>query len=122
MKCIDCKHSITPKQQDIGIYFICINTKQRKGFKMGRFCEKCGDYLVLNREIENHSCKEYVFEVEEYGEAKQYGTDIEDALEKFAKRYNDEGDLIDNEIEIEFENKKFSISAEVDISYRVNEI
>lgn len=42
-KCINCKHSITPKQADIGLHFICINTKQIKGLVKANYKCKYGE-------------------------------------------------------------------------------
>ena len=37
MKCINCKHAMTPKKQSIGLSFICTNVKQSKGLVKANF-------------------------------------------------------------------------------------
>ena len=41
MKCINCKHSMIPKRNNIGMNFICTNSEQNKGLVKITFgCEK----------------------------------------------------------------------------------
>ena len=43
MKYINCKYSMTPKQADIGLNFICTNSKQIKGFVKASYECKIGE-------------------------------------------------------------------------------
>lgn len=83
---------------------------------MLRKCEQCNEFVYGE-----HHCELFEFEVEDYDVIKQYGVDIEDALKKFAERYNDEGDLINKEIVAIYNGKEYVLSAEISITYSVKE-
>ena len=62
-------------------------------------CNKCGIYHFTHEKCAD----EYIIYHEDYlGEdgMKVSGYSFEDAAERYAKNYNDEGNLIDDEIEI----------------------
>jgi len=89
---------------------------------MSEYCKKCGEFLILQREIENHTCESYLIEDEEYGDCEVYGTTVENALEKYAKQRNEESELLDNEIVVKVDEIKYKLSASIDTHYRVEQI
>lgn len=97
--------------------------------KFGEFnrCENCKEYHYSSED-----CKPiyYVHDEEDMGEnewKEVRAVDHEDAAIEYAQHYNDEGSLMDTEIEIivcdeDGDKKRFCISAEPDIHYSANEI
>ena len=87
-------------------------------------------YIYCNTCKEHHWTDELctpvyiVFHEEEPHEVRAHT--FESAAVKYAERYNDEGDLMNDDIEIEVEKdgikKKFNVGAEPDIYYSYNEI
>jgi hypothetical protein len=89
-------------------------------------CFKCNTY-----HFDTERCPDEftIFEDDYLGEeGKQFrGYNFDDAAENYGKYRNDEGQLLDDPITVEIEDskgnrKKFTIDAEVDIRYNVNEI
>ena len=89
------------------------------------FCPKCGEYMFSNC----HTCSPYT--IEYYDEATVvYGNSFENAVEKFAKEYNEDDPVVDDAIFEESlivtdENgvsKKFNCYAEPVLEYSVEEI
>jgi len=90
-------------------------------------CKKCGEFLLYP---EKHKC--YKFEYRLEGDEADddwvsiWGSDFEDIAEKVGKRYNDENDLIDDEIEVAIRKdgieKRYGVSAYFSVNYWVEEI
>jgi len=88
-------------------------------------CPKCKEYVYLSR----HSCELFYFKHEDWGDEFQeiYAFDMDDAAEKFAILYNEGGyyPLMDNEIDVLISDGQtettYTVSAEPDISYHVQE-
>ena len=85
-------------------------------------CEKCGDLLFS---WEKHSCEEYTI-IDEDGEAgKVYGTNEEDAVERYAKALNEDyGDycLMSNCMIVTVDGTRYRIGAEASIDYSIVQI
>ena len=90
-------------------------------------CPTCKEYVWT----EKHNCPPvFYFKHENWGDDFEEirAHSFEDAAERFAKLYNDDGDysLMDNEEHVIISDgkteKKFIVSAEPDISYHVSEI
>lgn len=90
-------------------------------------CEKCGELLLYP---EKHRCYEFEYRLE--GDdvnddwVSIWGSDFEDVALKIGEQYNDENDLIDDEIEVAIRKdgieKRYSVSAHFSIDYRAVEI
>lgn len=90
---------------------------------MGYFCDKCKNYILTNT---SHNCKKYTVSIyhsdkEYYGEMSAYAISIKQALEQIAEMYNDEGSLVNDFIIAIHEGKSYTLSAELDITYRVKD-
>ena len=90
-------------------------------------CEKCGEFLLYPEE---HKCYEFEYRLEDYdtddGWVSIWSSDFEDVALKIGEQYNDENELIDDEIEVAIRKdgieKRYSVSAYFSIDYRVAEI
>lgn len=92
------------------------------------YCSICGE---LKFDWEEHRCPpNYYFKHEDWGDKFQAirAWSFDDAAEKFAKKYNEDGDyaLMNRTIEVLISDgeveKKFSVTAEPDINYSVDEL
>ena len=91
-------------------------------------CTDCGGYKYDWRE--HHCAPIYYFKHEDYGEEFQEirAYSFDDAAENFAKQYNEDGDysLMNNSIDVIISDgkteKKYTVSAEPDIHYSVDEV
>lgn len=90
-------------------------------------CEKCGDFFnttsLINNKERDHWCED--FEVEFDGEVEIICcVSAEDAAEKFATEYNEDGDyaLMGSDIQILVNGEKYCIGAEPDIHYTIRNL
>lgn len=91
-------------------------------------CSICQEWKYSFKE--HHCASVYQFKHENYGEEYEdiRAYSFEDAAERFAKKYNEDGDysLMNTSTEVTIsdgkEEKKFTVSAEPDINYSVDEI
>jgi hypothetical protein len=90
-----------------------------------RKCEICKEFDLMDR----HKCQpvfyyKFIDWDDEFVEIRAF--DFKEAAEKFGEKYNDEGDLMNNEIEVIISDgkieKKFCVSAEPDVHYSATEL
>lgn len=86
------------------------------------YCDKCGKMLYLEIEKLTHKCKPYKIEDEDGDISEMYGGSVEDALERYAEKRNEENELIDNEITVKVDGVEYVLSAEIDVRYSICEV
>lgn len=81
-------------------------------------CKKCNDIVFSWKK---HSCEKYIITDEDGETYEVYGTDEEDAVEKYAKHSNENGDyyLMNTTVIVSVDGTRYSIGAEPDVRYAV---
>jgi len=81
-------------------------------------CKKCKK-TMFNGDVCN--CKPFVI-ISELGDVEQYGTDVDDVLEKFAEKHNQEGELMNDTMDVLVDGRAYRIGAEPSVNYIVTEL
>jgi len=84
-------------------------------------CDKCGDYIF---DFEKHHCEPFtIINCEDGDESVVYGKYEEDAIERYAREYNEQGDycLMGSSILLKVNDTKYRVGAESSVEYHVNE-
>ena len=79
-------------------------------------CNKCREYFFKTTTCR---CELFIVIDEDGEEHNIYANYEEEAAEKFAEQYNDEGDLMNDSIKVTINGNKYIVGAETDVHYWV---